>query len=62
VKDIAELAGITRNAVGAAKAYGKIDPGDFSADGKEREKRQEPSPCLVEEAQKESSPQIETPF
>jgi hypothetical protein len=29
VKDIAELAGITRNAVGVAKAYGKVDPGDF---------------------------------
>jgi hypothetical protein len=31
VKDIAELAGITRNAVGDAKAYGKVDPGDFKS-------------------------------
>jgi hypothetical protein len=31
VKDIAEVAGITRNAVGVAKAYGKIDPGDFKS-------------------------------
>jgi hypothetical protein len=31
VKDIAELAGITRNAVGVAKAYGKVDPGDFKS-------------------------------
>jgi hypothetical protein len=31
VKDIAELAGMTRNAVGVAKAYGKIDPGDFKS-------------------------------
>jgi hypothetical protein len=29
VKDIAELAGITRNAVGVAKAHGKVEPGDF---------------------------------
>jgi hypothetical protein len=32
-----------------------------SADGKENEEKQEQSPCLGEEAQKESSPQIETP-
>jgi hypothetical protein len=31
VKDIAELAGITRNAVGVAKVYGKVDPGDFKS-------------------------------
>ncbi|HMK77867.1 MAG TPA: hypothetical protein VK568_17045 [Thermodesulfobacteriota bacterium] len=31
VKDIAELAGITRNAVGVAKAHGKVDPGDFKS-------------------------------
>ena len=31
VKDIAELAGITRNAVGVARAYGKVDPGDFKS-------------------------------
>jgi hypothetical protein len=31
VKDIAELAGITRNAVGVAKAYGRVDPGDFKS-------------------------------
>jgi len=31
IKDIAELAGITRNAVGVAKAYGKVDPGDFKS-------------------------------
>jgi len=29
VKAIADLAGITRNALGVAKARGKIDPGDF---------------------------------
>jgi hypothetical protein len=29
VKDVAELAGITRNAIGVAKAHGKVDPGDF---------------------------------
>jgi len=29
VKDIAELAGMTRNALGVAKVHGKIDPGDF---------------------------------
>jgi len=31
VKDIAELAGITRNALNVAKAHGKIDPGDFAS-------------------------------
>jgi hypothetical protein len=31
VKDVAELAGITRNAVGVAKAHGKVDPGDFKS-------------------------------
>jgi len=31
VRDIAELAGITRNAVGVAKAHGKVDPGDFKS-------------------------------
>jgi len=31
VKDIADLAGITRNALGVAKAHGKIDPGDFKS-------------------------------
>ena len=31
VKDVAELAGITRNAVGVAKAYGRVDPGDFTS-------------------------------
>jgi hypothetical protein len=31
VKDVAELAGITRNAVGVAKAYGRVDPGDFKS-------------------------------
>ena len=29
IKDIAELAGMTRNALGVAKIHGKIDPGDF---------------------------------
>ena len=29
VKDIAELAGMTRNALNVAKVHGKIDPGDF---------------------------------
>ena len=29
VKDIAELAGTTRNALNVAKVRGKIDPGDF---------------------------------
>jgi len=31
VRDIAELAGMTRNALGVAKAHGKIDPGDFKS-------------------------------
>jgi len=31
VKDIAELAGMTRNAIGVAKVHGKIDPGDFKS-------------------------------
>jgi hypothetical protein len=31
VKDIAELAGMTRNAVGVAKAHGKVDPADFKS-------------------------------
>jgi hypothetical protein len=31
VKDIAELAGLTRNAVGVAKAHGKVDPADFKS-------------------------------
>jgi hypothetical protein len=31
VRDIAEFAGITRNALGVAKAHGKIDPGDFKS-------------------------------
>ena len=26
VKDVADLAGITRNAIGVAKAHGKVDP------------------------------------
>ena len=29
IKDIAELAGTTRNALNVAKVRGKIDPGDF---------------------------------
>ena len=29
VKDVAEAAGMTRNALGVAKAQGKVDPGDF---------------------------------
>jgi hypothetical protein len=29
VKDVAEAAGITRNALGVAKARGKVDPADF---------------------------------
>ena len=29
VKDIAEAAGMTRNAVGVAKVRGKVDPGNF---------------------------------
>ena len=31
IKDIAELAGMTRNALGVAKIHGKIDPGDFKS-------------------------------
>ena len=31
VRDIAELAGMTRNAIGVAKAHGKIDPENFSS-------------------------------
>jgi len=31
VKDIAELAGTTRNALNVAKVRGKIDPGDFKS-------------------------------
>ena len=31
VKDIAEAAGMTRNALGVAKAQGKVDPGDFKS-------------------------------
>ena len=31
VKDIAELAGMTRNALGVAKVHGKIEPGDFKS-------------------------------
>ena len=31
LKDIAELAGMTRNALGVAKVHGKIDPGDFKS-------------------------------
>ncbi len=31
VKDIAEIAGMTRNALGVAKVHGKIDPGDFKS-------------------------------
>ena len=31
VRDIAELAGMTRNALGVAKIHGKIDPGDFKS-------------------------------
>jgi len=31
VKDVAEAAGMTRNAVGVAKARGKVDPGDFKS-------------------------------
>jgi hypothetical protein len=31
VKDIAELAGVTRNALGVAKVHGKIEPGDFKS-------------------------------
>ena len=31
IKDIAELAGMTRNALGVAKVHGKIDPVDFKS-------------------------------
>ncbi|MGA3085925.1 MAG: hypothetical protein ABSE95_14205 [Thermodesulfobacteriota bacterium] len=31
IKDIADLAGMTRNAIGAAKIHGKIEPGDFKS-------------------------------
>jgi hypothetical protein len=31
VKDVADLAGITRNATGVAKAHGKINPEDFKS-------------------------------
>ena len=31
VKDIADLAGITRNALNVEKVRGKIDPGDFKS-------------------------------
>jgi hypothetical protein len=31
VKDIAEVAGMTRNALAGAKVRGKIDPGDFKS-------------------------------
>ena len=31
LKDIAELAGMTRNALNVAKVHGKIDPGDFKS-------------------------------
>jgi len=31
MKDIAELAGMTRNALNVAKVRGKIDPGDFKS-------------------------------
>jgi hypothetical protein len=31
VKEIAELAGMTRNALGVAKVHGKIEPGDFKS-------------------------------
>jgi len=30
-QDVAELAGMTRNALGVAKVHGKIDPGDFKS-------------------------------
>ena len=29
IKDIAELAGMTLNALGVAKVHGKVEPGDF---------------------------------
>ena len=31
IKDIAELAGMTRNALGVAKVHGKIEPGNFKS-------------------------------
>ena len=31
VKDIADLGGMTRNALNVAKAHGKIEPGDFKS-------------------------------
>ena len=31
VKDIAELAGVTRSALSVAKVRGKVDPGDFKS-------------------------------
>ncbi len=31
VKDVAEAAGLTRNALGVAKARGKVDPGNFKS-------------------------------
>jgi hypothetical protein len=31
VKDVAEAAGMTRNALGVAKAQRKVDPGDFKS-------------------------------
>jgi hypothetical protein len=31
IKDIAELAGMTRNGLGVAKVHGKIEPGDFKS-------------------------------
>ena len=31
VKDIADLAGMTRNALGVAKIHGKIEPADFKS-------------------------------
>jgi hypothetical protein len=31
VKDVAEAAGMTRNALGVAKARGKVDPGNFKS-------------------------------
>jgi len=31
IRDIAELAGMTRNALGVAKVHGKIEPGDFKS-------------------------------
>jgi hypothetical protein len=31
LQDIADLAGMTRNALGAAKIHGKIEPGDFKS-------------------------------